>query len=94
MLALSPWVAFSVSFSCILPNPTPTPTRCQERSDKQVSVASLRDVKELGGQQLGDLRQMRTPSRASEEAAEEVTIFPSEGDLLLPSPAPTHCILF
>lgn len=49
MLALSPWVAFSVSFSCTLPNLPPHPTtQCQERSDKQVSVASLRDVKELG----------------------------------------------
>lgn len=62
MLALSPWVAslrlfllYSPQFPKPLPtsphtpaNPPPSHLQCQELSDKQVSVASLRDVKELG----------------------------------------------
>lgn len=86
MLALSPWVALSVSFACILPQFPNPPLQCQELSDKQVSVSSLQDVTEPGDnncESCGKCGHLHGCVSVSEEEEEEedVKIFHSEGDL-------------
>lgn len=119
MLALSP-MGFSHSPSCSLSplylsrhpylptTPTHPPPQCQELSDKQVCVASLQGVKELGDNNRAIRRSAANADtsirptgvvcslgrRQRKEEEEEVKMFHSEGD---PSSSPPprhrlHCV--